>query len=171
MSPADSGRGDVRLAAERLREVGDLAAEAGVRVAIEANSQAAQLSTLDRIREILALADHPQCGLLVDAYHLQRSGEGLPGLVALSPAEIAYVQFSDVPRAQLEPGQVVNRLPPGQGTVPFPEFFRLVAEKGYRGHLSYEAPNPDAWARDPEVVAREAAAATRRLLAPAREAP
>ena len=41
---------------------------------------------------------------------------------------------------------------------------QLLAEKGYLGALSYEAPNPAAWARDPTEVAREALAATRALL-------
>jgi sugar phosphate isomerase/epimerase len=47
--------------------------------------------------------------------------------------------------------------------VPFREFFALVARKRYLGYLSYEAPNPAAWARDAEDVAREALAATRVL--------
>ena len=36
--------------------------------------------------------------------------------------------------------------------------------KGYQGDYAYEAPNPAAWARDPESVAREALAATRARL-------
>ena len=48
--------------------------------------------------------------------------------------------------------------------MPFREVFRLLAATGYRGYLSYEAPNPAAWARDPEEVAREALDATHALL-------
>jgi sugar phosphate isomerase/epimerase len=58
----------------------------------------------------------------------------------------------------------LDRLPPGQGIVPFRDFFRLVQRAGYRGDASYEAPNPAAWARDPETVAREALAATHAVL-------
>jgi sugar phosphate isomerase/epimerase len=47
----------------------------------------------------------------------------------------------------------------------------LLAEKGYAGPLSYEAPNPAAWARDPAQVAREALEATRALLSPTLYAP
>ena len=36
----------------------------------------------------------------------------------------------------------------------------ILAAKGYDGYWSYEAPNPAAWARDPETVAREALATT-----------
>ena len=80
------------------------------------------------------------------------------------PAEIAYVQFSDVPASGLQPGQTLDRLPPGRGIVPFREFFRSSRDSGYAGYCSYEAPNPAAWARDPLTVAREALAATHAVL-------
>jgi sugar phosphate isomerase/epimerase len=164
MSPADLGTGDLGHAAAGVRELGDRAAEAGVRLALEPPSQAAQLNTVDRLRELLGRAGHPACGLLLDAYHLHRGGGGLRAVEDLEPADIAYVQFSDVPASGLVPGQTLDRLPPGRGIVPFREFFRLIDAKGYTGHCSYEAPNPAAWARDPEAVAREARDATLAVL-------
>lgn len=164
MSSVDRGRGDPARAAASVREVGDIAAEHGVRLAIEFNSQADQLNALAPLREVLARAGHPRCGLLLDTYHLGRSGTRLAALEDLALAEIAYVQYSDVPKSGLEPGQVLDRLPPGQGSFPFVEFFRLVGDAGYRGWVSYEAPNPAAWARDAEAVAREALEATRAVL-------
>jgi 2-keto-myo-inositol isomerase len=164
MSPVDMGEGDVARAVAAVREVGDLGAAHGVRIALEAPSQAKQLHTLDRVRELIARAGHPSCGLLVDTYHLHRGGGGLRAVEDLGPGEIAYVQYSDVPASGLVPGQALDRLPPGQGIVPFRDFFRLIAESGYAGHCSYEAPNPAAWARDPVTVAREALAATRAVL-------
>jgi 2-keto-myo-inositol isomerase len=164
MSPADIGGGDPADAAAAVREVGDLAAAHDLRVALEAGSQSAQLNTLARVREVLARAGHRRCGLLVDTYHLVRSGDGLAALEDLDGAEIAYVQYSDVPAGPLEPGKALDRLPPGRGIVPFKDVFRLLAAKGYAGYASYEAPNPAAWARDPAEVAREALEATRALL-------
>jgi 2-keto-myo-inositol isomerase len=164
MSPADMGGGDLARAASAVREVGDIGAAHGVRIALEAPSQAAQLNTIDRLRELIARAGHAACGLLVDAYHLHRGGGGLRAVEDLGPGEIAYVQFSDVPASGLQPGHTLDRLPPGRGIVPFRDFFRLIAESGYVGYCSYEAPNPAAWARDPATVAREALAATREFL-------
>jgi sugar phosphate isomerase/epimerase len=164
MSPVDRGRGDLPRAVARLREVGDLAAPHGVRLALEFNSQAEQWNTLDRVREALTRADHPHCGLLVDSYHLQRSGGDPRALEDLAPDEIAYVQYSDVPRTGSRPGQITDRLPPGQGIVPFADFFQVLREKRYRGYMSYEAPNPSSWTRDPEEVAHEALLLTRKLL-------
>jgi sugar phosphate isomerase/epimerase len=164
MSPVDRERGQVRQAAASLREVGDIAAKHGVRLAVEFNSQAEQFNRLEPMREVLALAGHPHCGLLLDTYHLQRSGADVRALEDVDPLEIAYVQYSDVPARGLEPGKALDRLPPGQGVVPFKPIFRTLAQKGYGGYLSYEAPNPAAWGRPPEEVAGEALRATRAVL-------
>src|SRR5207245_2120931 len=127
-----------------VREVGDIASRYGVRIALEFNSQAAQFNSLESVREVLALAAHPACGLLLDTYHLQRSGRGGRGFAEVAPEEIVYVQYSDVPREGLQPGYTLDRLPPGEGSIAFTELFGLLAEKGYSGALSYEAPNPAA---------------------------
>jgi 2-keto-myo-inositol isomerase len=164
MSPVDKDRGDVIRAADSVRQVGEIAARHGVRMALEFNSQAEQLNSLESVREVLALAAHPACGLLLDTYHLERSGRGGRGFADVAPDEIAYVQYSDVPRDGLQSGYTVDRLPPGQGSVAFDQVFGLLAEKGYTGPLSYEAPNPTAWAGDPGQVAREALDAIRTVL-------
>jgi len=142
------------------REAGDIAARYGVTLAVEFNSQAEQLNTLESIRELMARAAHPSCGLLLDTYHLERSGADLGAIEDVAAREIAYVQYSDVPRTGVEPGKALDRLPPGKGRVRFKEIFGLLSTKGYPGYLSYEAPNPAAWARPAEEVAREAFTAT-----------
>jgi 2-keto-myo-inositol isomerase len=164
MSPVDKGTGDVARAATSVREVGAIAARHGVKLAVEFNSQCDQLNTLERVREVLAKAAHPSCGLLFDAYHMQRSGGSPRSLDDVRGDEIVYVQFSDVPRGEIKRGEVLNRLPPGQGCVPFKEFFAAVRATGYAGFMSYEAPNPDAWARPPREVAAEGLAATHAVL-------
>jgi len=164
MSPVDRGRGDLGEAARSVREAGDIAARHGVRLALEFNSQAEQLNALAPMRGLMALAAHPACGLLLDTYHLGRSGAEPRALDDVAPAEIAYVQYSDVPKTGLEPGKALDRLPPGKGRVPFKEFFSAIAARSYAGPMSYEAPNPSAWARPPVEVAREALAATRAVL-------
>ena len=104
MSPVDRGEGSVAQAAASLREVGDLAAAARVRLAVEFNSQAAQINDLARMREVMERAAHPACGLLLDTYHLHRSGATVRDLEDVAPSEIAYVQYSDVP-AGAKPGE------------------------------------------------------------------
>jgi len=165
MSPVDKDRGDIAHAVASTREVGDIAARHGVRLALEFNSQCPQLNTLAAVREITARAAHPSVGLLLDTYHLGRSGATLKQVEEVAASEIAYVQFSDPPRTGLEPGKALDPLPPGQGSYAFREFFALLAGKGYAGFASYEAPNETAWKRDPHDVAREALAASRSLFA------
>ena len=163
MSPVDKGAGDDARAATSIREVGEIATRHGVRLALEFNALCEYWNTLARVREVVGRAAHPSCGLLIDTYHLGKSGAKPADLDALDPAEIAYVQYSDVPRDP-KPGVNTDRLPPGQGTVPFRAIFERLTKKGYAGYLSYEAPNPAAWAREPAAVSREALEATRAQL-------
>ncbi len=164
MSPVDKGRCDLSCVVDNIRAVGELAKPHGVRLALEFNSQAEQFNTFERVREVVTRAGHPHCGLLLDTYHIGRSGGEMRALRTLAPDEIAYVQYSDVAASGLQPGVTTDRLPPGRGTVPFAEFFQVLEEKRYGGYLSYEAPNPSAWARNPAETAREALDATRALL-------
>ena len=163
MSPVDRGVGTADQAVASVREVADIAVRHGVRLALEFNSLCQYWNTLARVRDIVRRAAHPGCGLLLDTYHLGKSGAAPSALDDVDPSEIAYVQFSDVPQKP-EPGVFNDRLPPGLGTVPFRDIFGRIAKKGYAGYMSYEAPNPSAWARDPVEVAREALDATRARL-------
>jgi 2-keto-myo-inositol isomerase len=163
MSPADRSRGSIARAVASIRAAGEIAASYGVRVAVEPLFQADQFNTVAILSELLARAAHPACGLVVDSYHLTRSGDSPRAIESLVPDVILYVQFSDVP-SDPAPGQVTDRLPAGYGTVPFREFFEVLATKGYTGYCSYEAPNEHAWARPAIDVAREALEAARAFL-------
>src|SRR3954447_24746108 len=154
MSPCDPQPGDLQEAAASLRAAGDIVAGNGQTIALELNTNLVQFRTLRQVRELLALAAHPNVGLLVDTYHIQRTVGGLSDYEDLAPGEIAYFQYSDVPPGPIEPpSDTFNRLPPGQGIVPFAEILPIVAATGYTGYLSYEALHPAAFARDPYEVA------------------
>lgn len=164
MSPCDPEPGDLDRAAASLREAGDLVAPRGQVIALELNTNLVQFRTLKQVRELIARAAHPNVGLLVDTYHIQRTVGGLSDYEDLAPGEIAYFQYSDVPAGPIEPpSDTFNRLPPGQGIVPFAEILPILTAKGYSGYLSYEALNPAAFERDPFEVASEALAAGRKL--------
>jgi 2-keto-myo-inositol isomerase len=164
MSAVGPGQGDLAGSAASLREAAAIAQAHGVRLAFEFSYSAAQLNTLGRMRELVARAGHPGCGLLLDTYHIHRSGGSARDVEDVTPEEIVYVQFSDVPRGTLDPKNMLNRLPAGQGVAPIRELFAAFVAKGYRGPFSYEAPNPAAWARPAEEVAREGLAAARAAL-------
>lgn len=166
MSATGAGSGTAKQAAAALREAGRIVETHGLRLAWEYSSQHQSINRLAVAREILALAGHARCGLLLDAYHLERSGSGGRGFEDVPAGEIFAFQYSDVPAGPAPGGlRPIDRLLPGRGIVRWRDVFGLLLEKGYAGYLSYEAPNPAAWSRPPEEAAREAADATRALLA------
>jgi sugar phosphate isomerase/epimerase len=168
MSAPGPVSGPIGDAIKYLREAGDIAAEYGLRLAIEFNSQHDVLNRLEVLRELITGAGKPNCGYLIDAYHFARSGTGGRGFEDLPGEQIFCFQYSDLsPNPVTGVRRPTDRLPPGKGIVEWREVLGLLAEKGYTGYLSYEAPNPEQWERSPYEVAREGVALTRQLLADA----
>lgn len=166
IAPGQNPPGTPGEAAANFRAAGEVAKPHGIRLALEFNSQHAVINSLKAAREIIALTQHSNCGILLDAYHMERCGDGGRGFEDMPAAEIFAFQYSDVPAGTpAAANRPTDRLSPGKGRVRWREVFQLLKEKNYRGYLSYEAPNPEYWARLPEEVAREAAEATRALLA------
>jgi 2-keto-myo-inositol isomerase len=166
IAPGQNPPGTPEEAAANFRAGGEIAKKHGVRFALEFNSAHTAINNLQAGARIVELADHPNCGLLLDAYHMERSGSGGRGFEAYPAERIFAFQYSDVPDGpRSAANRPTDRLPPGKGKVRWREVFELLGEKGYKGYLSYEAPNPDYWARPPLDVAREAVEATRKLLA------
>jgi sugar phosphate isomerase/epimerase len=164
--------GTPQEAIENLKRGADICGKYGLALAIEFNSQHAVINSIAALREILNGAGRPNAGMLLDAYHLERSGAGGRGLTDVAPGEMIALQYSDAPEAPVTPGvkRPTDRLPPGQGVVRWNEVLGLLQEKGFDGHLSYEAPNPALWERSPFEVAREGVEAMRALIAKARPA-
>jgi 2-keto-myo-inositol isomerase len=165
MSAPGPVSGPIKHAIEYLREAGDIAAEYGLRLAIEFNSQHDVLDSLAVLTELITGADKPNCGYLIDAYHFTRSGAGGRGFEGVPAEQIFYFQYSDLsPNPVTGVKRPTDRLPPGKGVVKWHEMLGLLAEKQYTGYLSYEAPNPEQWVRSPYDVAREGVELTRKLL-------
>ena len=165
MSAPGQVNGPIRDAIKYLREAGDIAAEYGLRLAIEFNSQHDVLNRLEVLHELIAGAGKANCGYLIDAYHFARSGAGGRGFEGVPGEQIFCFQYSDLSSSPVTGvRRPTDRLPPGKGAVRWREVLGLLAEKGYTGYLSYEAPNPDQWARPPYDVAREGVELTRKLL-------
>jgi len=165
MSAPGPVNGPIKDAIKYLRAAGDIAAEYGLRLAIEFNSQHDVLNSLAVLRELLDGADKPNCGYLIDTYHFTRSGAGGRGFEDVPAGRIFCFQYSDLSSTPVTGvRRPTDRLPPGKGVVRWREVFGLLAEKNYTGYLSYEAPNPEQWARSPYDVAREGVELTRKLL-------
>ena len=165
MSAPGPVAGPIADAIKYLRQAGDIADEYGLRLAIEFNSQHPVLNSLAVLRELLDGAQKKNCGYLIDTYHFARSGAGGRGFESVPAEQIFCFQYSDLsPNPVTGVARPTDRLPPGKGVVRWREVLGLLAEKGYTGYLSYEAPNPEQWARSPYDVAREGVELTRALL-------
>jgi len=165
MSAPGQVNGPIPQAIEYLKRAGDIAGEYGLKLAIEYNSQHDVLNSLPVLRELIEGANRPNCGYLIDAYHFARSGAGGRGFENVPADQIFCFQYSDLsPNPVTGVRRPTDRLPPGKGVVPFARILPIIAAKGYTGYLSYEAPNPELWARPPLEVAREGVELTRRLL-------
>jgi sugar phosphate isomerase/epimerase len=165
MSAPGQMQGSIKDAIGYLKRAGDIAAEYKLKLAIEFNSQHDVLNSLAVLTELITGANKPNCGYLVDAYHFTRSGAGGRGFAPIPAEQIFCFQYSDLsPTPVTGVKRPTDRLPPGKGVVQWREMLSLLAEKGYTGYLSYEAPNPHQWARSPYDVAREGVELTRKLL-------
>jgi len=167
MSAIGPGTGSLDEAVANIRRAGEIAGGLGLRLTLEYQFQHPIVRSLDILRELIARAGAKNVGLLLDTYHLQRGGRPGRCFEEVPGSEIFYVQFSDVPDAPPAGVPPVDRLPPGKGVVRWTDLFRLLAEKGYDGYLSYEAPNPAHWARPAAETAGEGGDAARRALAKA----
>lgn len=167
MSAIGPGSATTAEAIANVRRASDIAGGFGLNLTLEYQFQHPVVSSLDILRELIARAGASNVGLLLDAYHLQRGGRPGRGFEDVPGSEINYVQFSDVPDAPPPALPPVDRLPPGKGIVGWTGLLGLLAEKGYEGWLSYEAPNPAHWQQPAVETAKQGVEATRRVLAAA----
>jgi sugar phosphate isomerase/epimerase len=165
MSAPGQINGPIPQAIDYLRRAGDIAGEYGLKLAIEFNSQHDVLNSLAVLTRLIEGADQSNCGYLIDAYHFTRSGAGGRGFENVPADKIYCFQYSDVPpNPSIGVRRPTDRLAPGKGIVKWRDMLWLLFEKGYTGYLSYEAPNPELWARPPVDVAREGVALTKQLM-------
>lgn len=168
VAPGSNPAGTVQDAAKNFAAGCEIARKHGLLCALEFGSRHPVVNRLAVAREIVALADQPNSGLLIDTYHAQCVGDGGRGFEDVPAKDIIAFQFSDVPAGPVTgTGAALDRLPPGKGVVRWKEVLQLLMEKGYDGYINYEAPNPALWSRPPAEVALEGVTAIRSLIADA----
>ena len=96
MSAPGPVSGPIADAIKYLRHAGDIAADYGLRLAIEFNSQHDVLNRLEALHELLTGAARANCGYLIDAYHFARSGAPGRGFEDVPGEQIFCFQYSDL---------------------------------------------------------------------------
>lgn len=138
---------------DRISRCADVFAAAGARLALEFVPYTA-VRTLGEAREVCARVGHDRCGLLVDTWHLARSGGSAADLADLAPGELACVQVADVspsPERDVEHESRQGRFLPGDGVVDFPAV--AAALRGYDVAVGTEVLSSALTGLPPEAVA------------------
>jgi 4-hydroxyphenylpyruvate dioxygenase len=135
--------GGIDRAAADLRELGELAAKAGVRVGFEALAWGRHVNDYRDAWEIVRRAGHERIGLILDSFHTLARNSPLAPIASIPGDRIFLVQLADAPKLDMD---VLSwsrhfRCFPGQGDLPVADFVRAVQATGYAGPLSLEVFN------------------------------
>lgn len=124
-----------------LRELAHQTVEHGTRLAIE-TMPFSIIATVPMGAEIVAAVDHPDVGLLVDAWHVFRAGTSLAELDATLPAEYIFgVELDDAATevvGTLFEDTVERRLLCGDGSFDLAGLIQLLHGKGFDGPWGVE---------------------------------
>jgi len=119
--------------AANLRQVAPLAAEAGVRIAVEPLNTLVDhvgyfLDSTQEARQIVDQVGSPAVGLLYDCYHMQIMEGNLIETIRANVDVIHHVHVADVP----------GRYEPGSGEINYASVFKALDEAGYEGWCGME---------------------------------
>ena len=150
----DSLAGIDRAAAD-FQQLGERAANRGLRVAFEALAWGRHISDYRDAWEVVRRADHPAIGLVLDTFHTFARKTDLKPLRSIPADRIFLVQLADAPWLDMD---VLSwsrhfRCFPGQGDMPLVEFMQALQATGYDGELSLEIFNDQFRAGSPRAVA------------------
>ncbi len=151
-----------------LTELCEISAAHGVSLAFEFLGQTdCSVPTLGLAADIVREVNRKDLGLVIDSFHFY-AGNSTPEMIeALDPDLIQIFHINDAedrPRDQLEDR---HRLLPGLGILPLRRMISAFRKIGYDKVASVEIFRPEYWERDPFALARDAHAATTRVLAEA----
>jgi 2-keto-myo-inositol isomerase len=148
-----------------LTELCDIAAKHDVTLAFEFLGQPdCSVPTLDLAAAIVREVGREDLGIVIDSFHFYAGGSTVDMIEALDPKLIRIFHINDaedLPREQLEDR---HRLLPGLGILPLRELVSAFRRIGYDKVASVEIFRPEYWERDPFALARDARAATERVL-------
>jgi sugar phosphate isomerase/epimerase len=160
----------VDTASEAFAGVCDVAARHGIVVHLEFLPWTG-IADLATAWAIVRGAGRSNGGLLIDSWHLFRSGSTLEELAAIPGDAIAYVQIDDAPaeaESDLSDETQHRRLVPGRGDLDLVGMIRALDATGYGGPIGVEVFSDVLLTQPMSDVARETADATRAVLAKAR---
>jgi len=156
---------DLRKIGERYRAVLELGRQMGVLPQLEIWGSAKTLGRVSEAAFVAIEANHPDACLLLDAFHIYRSGAGFHGLKMLNGAQMHVFHINDYPAdPPREKASDADRVFPGDGVAPLPAMLRDLSAAGFRGALSLELFNREYWKQDARTVAKTGLEKTRAVV-------
>lgn len=131
---------DDELFVRQLRQLSDLAAKYGVRIAYEALAWGKYVNTYQRSWQIVQRVDRENVGLCLDSFHILSRGDNPEQISEIPGEKIFFVQLADAPVLSMD---ILSwsrhyRLFPGQGGFDLDDFMIQLVRSGYAGIVSLE---------------------------------
>ncbi len=126
--------------AAELHQLAVEAAEVGTRVALEP-LPFSNITDFRLAAELVAAADHPAAGLVVDIWHLERGPSTLADIARIPGDKVFVVELNDAPAPQstdLFHDTIHHRVLCGSGTFDVPGFITTLQEIGFAGPWGVE---------------------------------
>lgn len=147
-----------------LRQAAQWAAGFGVRLALEFRGSASFCSSLPTALTLAAACGEANVGVNLDVFHYYTGPSKLEDLALLSPANLAFVQVSDLAGVPRELASDADRILPGEGDFYLDPIVEQLRRVGYEGWVSLELLNPTLWEAPPRQVLELGLGALQRLL-------
>jgi 2-keto-myo-inositol isomerase len=149
-APPGNNRAAVPLdnAARYYRDALEMGEKMGVQPLLELWGTHPVLGPLSHGIYATVAAGRADASLLLDVFHLYKSGTPFPALKQINGASLHVLHLNDYPQAaDSSTLNDSNRLYPGDGVAPLKEILRDLRDNGFRGFLSLELFNRDYWTR------------------------
>ncbi len=118
-------------AVRRLRELCDIAADHGLNLAIE-NRVGDFVNTSDGVLNLVRQTECSNAGIVLDVAHTHATKEFLPLVISKLKNRILAVHMAD------NDSTTSSHLPPGQGTIDFPQVIENLQAIGYQGYINVD---------------------------------
>jgi len=134
--------------ARYYREALEMGEKMGVQPLLELWGTHPVLGPLSHGIYVSVAAGRPDASLLLDVFHLYKSGTPFTALKQINGAALHVMHLNDYPQAAdsstLNDG---NRIYPGDGVAPLRQILRDMRDNGFRGYFSLELFNKEYWGK------------------------